>query len=145
MVTALYVWNSASLLSSLPPSFLCPPTLPPSLLSLPSVLPPPLSSSLPPSLAPSFPPKGFQNDEEDCATDEEYDIVSQSNVYQAIKNVFSSKYCRKDFERNYLLDSSKSRALWETIAEMAEDYVLEIRKLLPLPQLVVVSVGREWG
>lgn len=72
---------------------------------------------------------------DECTTAEEYDAAMHTSVYQAIKNLLSSEHWRRDFQQNCLLDYDKSLALWESLAENVENYVVEIRKLLPIPQL----------
>ncbi len=77
--------------------------------------------------------------QEGYSTTGEYEAAWHSSVRDSISQMLSIKAKRKNFQQTYLLNFTKSRSMRESLAEMVESYVSEIRKYLPLPQLVVVS------
>lgn len=73
--------------------------------------------------------------------DEEGEESSLHTLYHLIKELlFSSVERQREYMRNYMLDSERSRESWEALASRVENYIEEIRKLLPLPQLVQVGL-----
>jgi hypothetical protein len=71
---------------------------------------------------------------------EDYDLALHTAVYHTIQKILLSKSLSAEYRKIHFLDSDNEQDIWTKISIQVERYIVEIRRVLPPPQLVKVCV-----